>query len=56
MTAPEQPIAERNQHCLMSPQVHTLQRAQRLLDQHAGHGYCAAYRVALEYSSEVLGG
>ena len=57
MTAPtEQPSLPPDQHCLMSPVVNTLDRAQYLLDKHRGHSFCAAYRVALEYSSEVLGG
>ena len=57
MSAPaEQPVNEGDQHCLMAPTVSTLKRAQYLLDKHRGHGFCAAYRTALEYSSEVLGG
>lgn len=57
MSAPtEQPVGSPDQHCLMAPVINTLDRARYLLDKHAGHGYCAAFRVALEYSSGVLGG
>lgn len=56
MSAPtEQTVSSPDQHCLMAPTINTLDRARKLLDKHAGHKVCAAYRAALEFSSEVLG-
>ena len=57
MSAPtEKPVSSPDQHCLMAPTINTLDRARKLLDKHAGHKVCAAYRAALEFSSAVLGG